>query len=45
MPPDIEGLFRQQYMLKTGDTNLQDLMIDLDNLTEFEDDIFEIKFN
>ena len=43
MPPDTEGLFRQQYQLRIGESNLQDLIIDLDSVTEFQDDIFEIK--
>ena len=45
MPPDTEGLFRQQYQVIIGESNLQDLIIDLDSVTEFQDDIFEIKFN
>ena len=39
---DPEGLFTQQYQLKTGVINLQDLLIDFDDLTEFESDIFSV---
>ena len=43
---DPEGLFTQQYQLRTGKINLQDLLIDMDDLTEFVTDVFSIqKFN
>ena len=40
MPLDTEGLFRQQYQLKTGLTNLQDKIVDLGSITVLETDIF-----
>ena len=33
IPLDTEGLFRQQFQLKTGLTNLQDEIVDLDSMT------------
>ena len=45
LPLDIEGLFSQQYQLKTGESNLQDLIVDFDSLTEFQDDIMKIEYS
>ena len=43
LPLDREGVYRTQYKLKIGRTNLQDLMVDFDDYTEYIDDIFSIK--
>ena len=40
---DLEGLQTQQYQLKTGRTNLQDLLIDVDDFTEYRDELFTVK--
>ena len=37
------GLYLTQYKLKIGRTNLQDLIVDFDDFTEYQDDIFSIK--
>ena len=43
MKLDLEGLFTHQYQLKTGRSNLQDLLIDMDDFTEYQDELFSVK--
>ena len=43
IPLGADGLFRHQYQLQVGSSNLQDLIIDLDDLTEYIDDFFSIQ--